>query len=116
MADKIKLSIAMFLVIAGIAGYYMLAEQSTALRILPVLAGVALGALLAVLTTELGKRFHAFSKDSWEEARKVVWPTRKESVQMTGVVFVFVVVMAIFLWVVDASLLWAVEKVMGSGG
>jgi preprotein translocase subunit SecE len=113
MAEKIKLIIAMLLVIAGVIGYYVLAEQSTTLRILPVLAGVTLGALFAVLTTDLGQRFYAFSKDSWEEARKVVWPTRKESLQMTGVVFVFVVVMAIFLWVVDASLLWAVEKIMG---
>jgi preprotein translocase subunit SecE len=49
------------------------------------------------------------------EARKVVWPTRKETIQTTGVVFAFVVVMALFLWLVDAGLLWAVKLLMGQG-
>ncbi len=114
MADKIKLAIAVLLAIAGIAGYYVLAEQPTVLRVLSVLGGIAAGTLVA-WTTAPGKQFYAFSQESWDEAKKVVWPTRKESLQMTGIVFAFVVVMAIFLWIVDASLLFIVDKVMGSG-
>jgi preprotein translocase subunit SecE len=115
MADKVKLAVAILLVIAGIAGYYLLAEQAAVLRVISVLAGVAAGAIVGWLTAP-GKQFYAFSQESIAEARKVVWPTRKESLQMTGIVFAFVVVMAIFLWIVDASLLFFVQKIMGSGG
>jgi len=62
-----------------------------------------------------GKQFYAFSRESSEETKKVVWPNRKETVQMTGLVFAFVVVMAIFLWMVDAGLLLLVKSVMGRG-
>jgi preprotein translocase subunit SecE len=115
MADKIKLAIAALLVIAGIAGYYLLAEQVAILRVLSVLAGVAAAAGVAWFTVP-GKQFYAFSQESIAEARKVVWPTRKETIQTTGVVFGLVVLMAIFLWIVDASLLLIVQKVMGTGG
>ena len=114
MADKIKLAIAFLLVIAGIAGYYLLAEQAAVLRIVSVLAGVAAAVAVAWFTLP-GKQFYAFSQESVAEARKVVWPTRKESLQMTGIVFAFVVVMAVILWIVDASLLFMVQKLMGSG-
>jgi preprotein translocase subunit SecE len=72
------------------------------LRVLSVIAGVAAGAAVA-WTTEPGKRFAEFAMDSWVEARKVVWPTRKETIQTTGAVFAFVVVMAIVLFVIDKS-------------
>lgn len=113
MADKVKLAIAVLLVVAGLAGYYLLAEQVTVLRVLSVLAGVGAGVAVAWLTAP-GKQFFAFSQESWEEAKKVVWPTRKESLQMTGIVFAFVVVMAIFLWIIDASLLFTVQWMMGN--
>lgn len=114
MADKIKLTIAFLLVIAGVAGYYMLAEQAAVLRIVSVLAGIAAAVAVAWFTVP-GRQFYAFSQESVAEARKVVWPTRKESLQMTGIVFAFVVVMAIILWIVDAGLLFMVQKLMGSG-
>jgi preprotein translocase subunit SecE len=66
--------------------------------------------------TQSGKTFAAFSRESWEEAKRVVWPTRKETLQTTAVVFAFVFVMALFLWVVDASLLWLTQKLLGTGG
>ncbi len=114
MADKIKLAIAILLVIIGIVGYYVLAEQAAVLRVVSVLVGILAGIGMAWLTVP-GKQFYVFSQESVAEARKVVWPTRKESLQMTGIVFAFVVVMAIFLWIVDASLLFMVEKIMGGG-
>jgi len=114
MADKIKLVAAFLLVVAGIGGFYYWSESALVLRVASVLAGVV-AAVVVAWFTEPGKRFFAFSQESVAEARKVVWPTRKETMQMTGAVFLLVVVMAIFLWVVDASLLWAVKMLMGRG-
>ena len=114
MTDKIKLGLAVLLVVAGIAGFYMLSEQALVLRVLVVMAGVVLAASVAWFTVP-GKLFFAFGKESWTETKKVVWPTRKETLQTTGVVFLLVVVIAIFLWIVDASLLWAVKLLMGQG-
>lgn len=112
MADKIKLAFAILFVIAGFAGYYLLAERAVVLRVMVIIAGIAAAVFIAWFTAP-GKQFYAFGQESVVEARKVVWPTRKESLQMTGIVFAFVMVMAIILWVVDASLLFIVHKIMG---
>lgn len=105
MADKLKFAAAILLLIAGIAGFYLLAEQPMILRVLSVLAGIGAGAAVAWLT-EPGKRFFAFSQEAVTEAKKVAWPTRKETMQTTGAVFAFVLVMAIVLWIADKSLEW----------
>ena len=112
MSDKIKLLIAFLLVAAGIAGFYYLHDSPAVLKLLSVLAGLLLAAALAS-TTESGKRFIAFGRDSVAEAKRVVWPTRKETMQTTGVVIVFAITMALFLWLVDASLMSMVNKLMG---
>lgn len=114
MADKIKLVVAFLLVAAGVAGYYALQDSAAVLRVLSVLAGVALAAGV-FWTTASGKVFFGFAKDSVAESKRVVWPTRKETVQTTAVVILFAVVMALFLWAVDASLLLIVNKLMGRG-
>ena len=114
MADNIKLLAAGLLIAAGIAGFYLFADSPTVVRVLSVLAGV--GAAVGVAWyTAVGQRFFAFSQESITEARKVVWPTRKETMQMTGVVVAFVIVMALFLWMVDGVLLWLVKLLMGRG-
>ncbi len=105
MAEKIKLAVAGLLVAAGIAGYYVLAAQSILLRIGAVLAGIAAGVALA-WTSAYGQQFAAFGRESLVELRKVVWPTRKETMQTTAAVFAFVAVMAVFLWVSDKTLEW----------
>ena len=105
MADKIKLALAALLVVAGIAGYYLLAANSIVLRILAIVAGFVAGAAVA-WTSAPGKEFLAFARESLVEVKKVVWPTRKETVQTTAAVFAFVVVMAVFLWVSDKTLEW----------
>ena len=114
MVNIIKLSVAFLLVIMGVAGYYYLQGSAEVLRVVSILLGLVLAA--AVLwTSEPGKRFFVFSKESVAEAKRVVWPTRKETLQTTGVVVLFAVVMALFLWAVDATLLFAINKLMGRG-
>ena len=113
MADKIKFALALLLLVAGVAGFYLLAEQAMILRVLAVLAGVGVSAAVA-WQTEPGRQFFVFSKEATTEAKKVVWPTRKETLQTTGLVFVFAVVMAIFLWLTDKSLEWVLyDQVLG---
>jgi preprotein translocase subunit SecE len=112
MNDKIKLLLVFLLVAAGVVGFYALQEGAAVLRVLSVMFGVAAAAGV-FWTTESGKRFFGFAKDSVAESKRVVWPTRKETIQTTAVVLLFAVVMALFLWAVDASLLMLVNKLMG---
>jgi len=112
MSDKIKLLIAFLLVVAGIGGYYYLHDSASVLRLLSVLAGVLMAAVVASKTVS-GLRFIAFGRDSVAEAKRVVWPSRKETLQTTGVVILFAITMALFLWLVDASLMSLVNRLMG---
>ena len=105
VADKIKLVLAAALVVAGIAGYYWLSASSILLRILAVVAGIAAG-LVVAWTSASGQEFLGYARESLAEVKKVVWPTRKETMQTTAAVFAFVVVMAVFLWVSDKTLDW----------
>ncbi len=113
MADKIKFALALLLLAAGIVGFYLLSEQAMILRVLAVIAGIAVSVAVS-WRTESGRRFFDFSKEAVVEARKVVWPTQKETLQTTGLVFVFVLVMAVFLWLADKSIEWVLyELVLG---
>jgi preprotein translocase subunit SecE len=114
MVDKIKLLVALLLVAAGIAGYYYLHDSPSVLRLVSILVGLLLAAGVA-WTSESGKKFFTFGRDSVAEAKRVVWPTRKETIQTTAVVIAFAVTMALFLWAVDASLMVVVNKMMGRG-
>lgn len=105
MADKIKFALALLLLVAGVAGFYLLAEQAMILRVLAVLAGVGVSAAIA-WKTEPGQQFFVFAREATAEAKKVVWPSRKETLQTTGLVFLFVLAMATFLWLTDKSLEW----------
>ena len=105
MIDKIKLAVAAALVVAGIAGYYWLAASSILLRLASLVAGVAAGVAVAWMSTP-GREFVVFAREALVEVKKVVWPTRKETMQTTGAVFAFVVVMAFYLWVSDKTLEW----------
>jgi len=114
MADKLKLLVAVMLVIAGVAGFYFFADAPTVVRVLSVLVGIILAAVVAGMSGP-GKQFFGFAIDARDEAKKVVWPTRKETMQMTGVVMLFVIVMALFLWAVDGILMWLVKLALGQG-
>ena len=114
MADKIKLGLAVLLVVAGVAGFYLLKDGAAILRVASVLAGLVAAALVAWMTAP-GREFFVYAQESVAETKKVVWPSRKETVQTTGMVLAFVLVMAIFLWIVDALLVWGVKLLMGPG-
>ena len=114
MADKLKLLVAVLLVISGVAGFYFFTDAPTVVRVLSVIVGVVLAGVVAG-TSSPGRQFFGFALAARDEAKKVVWPTRKETIQMTGVVMAFVVVMALFLWAVDSILLWLVKLAMGQG-
>ena len=103
--DKVKLGLAVLLVIAGLAALYYFGEQALVFRVLYVLGGLIAGAAVAWFTAP-GQEFFAFARESWAETKKVVWPTRKEATQTTAAVFGFVVIMAVFLWIADKSLEW----------
>jgi preprotein translocase subunit SecE len=104
-ADKAKLAAAALLVVGAIAAFYLLGQKDMWLRVLALLALLA-AAVGAFFASESGRQLIAFGRDSSREVRKVVWPTRKEAMQMTGYVFAFVVVMALFLWLTDKTLEW----------
>jgi len=107
VVDKLKLSAAALIVVAGIAGFYLLAEQSVLLRAGVVIVSVIAAAGVA-LTSEPGQAAWAFAIGSRLEVRKVVWPTRRETVQGTLVVVAMVIVLGLYLWLLDAVLFWAV--------
>ena len=104
-ADKAKLGLAVALVIASLAGFYLLARQGQVAQWGALIAGL-IAAVLVFFSSELGRQFLAFGRDSWREVKKVVWPARKEAMQMTAYVFGVVVVMALFLWATDKTLEW----------
>lgn len=113
MADKIKIVLALALVAAGIAGFYAFSEQALVVRVLCVFGGLIAGVAVAA-TSAPGRNFIEFAREAINETRKVVWPTRKETIQTTGMVFAFVVVVAIFLWLTDKSLEWVLyDLVLG---
>ena len=103
--DKAKLVASALLVVAALAGYFLLAKQGALAQWAAFLVLLAL-AVVSFLVSEPGKQLIAFGRDAWREVKKVVWPTRKEATQMTAVVFGFVLIMAMFLWLTDKTLEW----------
>jgi len=104
-ADKAKLGAAAVLLVGGVVAFYALGHSDLWIRILALIVLVALAVAL-FFTSESGKQLIGFGKESVKEVRKVVWPTRKEALQNTGYVFVFVFAMALFLWITDKTLEW----------
>ena len=113
--DTAKLLLAVITLIAGIGGYYWFADLPNALRLLMVLAGVAFGLALLFWSAQ-GQAIWSFVQGSRVELRKMVWPTRQETLQTTLVVFVFVLLLGVFFWLVDMTLAWATRHLTGQGG
>ena len=117
--DTVKLIVSLALLITGIAGFYYFETWqgeavSLLLRVLGLLAIVG-AAVFTALSALSGKRLLGFMKDSRLEVRKMVWPTRAETLQTTLMVMVIVLVLAIFLWGVDSLLGWSVKSLLGGG-
>ena len=104
-ADKAKLAAALLLVIGALAAFYLLGKQGQIAQ-WGALIALLIAAVVMFMVSEPGRQFVAFGRDAWKEVKKVVWPTRKEAVQMTAYVFGFVVIMALFLWLTDKTLEW----------
>ena len=114
MVDKLKIFLAVACVVAGVVGYYYFADTALVLRVLMVMGGLVAAAGVAWLSTP-GKEFFAFAQESWQEAGRVSWPTRKETIQTTAIVFGFVVIMALILFSIDTTLAWIVKMLTGRG-
>ena len=104
-ADKARIAIAVALVLAALVGFYLLSKQGQVAQWGVLIVGLA-AAVGIFMTSEPGKQFIAFGRDSWREVKKVVWPSRKEAIQMTAYVFAFVAIMSVFLWLTDKTLEW----------
>ena len=116
LAERIKIAVAALVAIGGLFAFYaMVDKQPLVVRLAALLGAFAVGVAVMHFTAA-GRTFEAFARESWDEAKRVVWPSRKETLQTTGVVFLFVFVMALFLWMVDAGLLWVTQKLLGTGG
>ncbi len=103
--DKAKLGIAAALVVAALAAFYLLSKQGQLAQWGALVLGLA-AAVVVFFTAEMGKELLAFGRDAWREVKKVVWPERKEAMQLTAYVFGFVLIMAVFLWLTDKTLEW----------
>jgi preprotein translocase subunit SecE len=101
--DKIKVVLAIAIAIAGVVGFYYLSDKPALVRAGALVAGLAFAVLL-LWTSSTGREFLNFAKEAVRETKKVVWPTRREAAQITGIVFAFVLVMALFLWGTDKTL------------
>jgi preprotein translocase subunit SecE len=112
-ADNAKLTVAILCVVAGIAGYYLL--DNLWLRWGSVVAGLALGTVVVALSG-YGRRLWAFSESARVELRKVVWPTKDETLKTTIAVFVFVTIAGVFFWLLDLVLAWATRFWTSPGG
>ena len=104
-ADKAKLGIAAALVVAALAAFYLLGKQGQLVQWAVFLVCLA-AAVVVFFLSESGRQLLAFGRDAWREVRKVVWPERKEAIQITAYVFGFVLIMALFLWLTDKTLEW----------
>ena len=101
--DTVKLLATLLLLIAGVVGFYFFEDESQLLRVIGMLAVVAV-AFLIVTTTDIGRRSLGFVREARVEVRKVVWPTRAETTQTTIAVLIMVFVVAIMLWLIDLAL------------
>lgn len=103
--DIVLVALAVLAAAAGVLGFTFLTDQPTLARVGVLIGGLAV-ALVVAWFSQSGKRFIAYGRESYEETRRVVWPSRKETMTTTGIVFAFVVIMAILLFVVDKGLEW----------
>jgi preprotein translocase subunit SecE len=104
-------AVAALVAAAGVAGFSFFSDQPTVVRVLILLGGLIAGLVIAWFSVP-GRNFISFARDSYAETRRVVWPSRKETLQTTGIVFAFAALMSIFLWLTDKSVEWALYDLL----
>ena len=112
ITDKLKLGLAVLVIIAGIVGFSVLESKLPMVARIAIFIGSLVVAAVIAWMSEPGRRTIAFAHESYNEVKRVVWPTRKETLQMTGIVFAFVAVMGLFLWVLDKLVEWLLFGVL----
>ena len=112
ITDKLKLGLAVLVIIAGIVGFSVLESKLPMVARIAIFIGSLVVASVIAWMSEPGRRTIAFAQESYNEVKRVVWPTRKETLQMTGIVFAFVAVMGLFLWVLDKLVEWLLFGVL----
>ncbi len=112
--DTFKLGLALLILIGALVGFYFYADQDLLYRVVGLLAAVGISVAIA-LQTEKGREIWGYFHDAQIEVRKVVWPTRKETVNTTLLVIAMVIVVAIILWLLDMFLGWSIGTLMGHG-
>ena len=112
--EIIKLLAALIIILAAVVGFYWFADESTLVRVLGLLAATGVSIFIA-LQTQKGRDSWSFFQDTQIEVRKVVWPTRQETIQTTLLVILMVIIVAIFLWLLDMFLGWSIGSLMGRG-
>ncbi len=115
MLDTVKLGISLLIAIAALVGFYFYADQSLLYRVIGLLAAAGVSVAIA-LQTDKGRQIWGYFHDAQIEVRKVVWPTRQETVQTTLIVILMVVFVAIILWLLDMFLGWSIGSLMGHRG
>lgn len=110
--DKIKLFLAVAVLAGGIYGFYHFADEHVVFRVLGMLVIVGIATAIT-LQTAIGRNSWAFIQESRTEVRKVVWPTRQETMQMTMMVIAMTIIMALILWAFDSLLAWLVRVLIG---
>jgi preprotein translocase subunit SecE len=115
LLDKVKIFLAIAIVIGGIAGYYIYEDAPAVLRIASVIFALAIG-IGVFATSGVGQELWRFIQGSRVELRKVVWPNRQETGQTTLVIIFFVIIMGIFFWLLDMFLAWGARMLTGQGG
>lgn len=113
--DTVKLIVAALVFLGGVGGFYYYADELLLYRVLGLIA-VSLIAVGLSMTTRAGREVWAFARDSRQELRKVIWPTKQESLQTTVIVLVMVLLIGAFLWLLDTFFLWAVQFLLRPGG
>lgn len=113
--DKVKILLAIAILLGGIAGYYIYDDAPAVVRIGAVIFSLAI-AIAVFMATGVGRELWRFIQGSRVELRKVVWPNRQETMQTTLVIIFFVIIMGLFFWLLDMFLMWATRLLTGQGG
>ena len=113
--DTVKLFLAVLIVLVAFVGYYYFADSPVLLRALGLVAAFGVGIWIALQSVQ-GQSIWKFIQSSRVELRKVVWPTREETIQTTIAVLVFALIMGVFFWLLDLLLLYLTSKLTGQGG